>query len=112
MKARNPHALFYRQTLKHQLDFMRSHRRLVTTGSDAARSDFAALGSAGEASRPSRGRVSTKLQHCTLSASDAPLEWLLTPAVIDTGLDRKTLAGLLRSALGLAAESANGNFSF
>jgi hypothetical protein len=38
--------------------------------------------------------------HCTLSASDAPLEWLLTPAVIDTGLDRKTLAGLLRGCPG------------
>ena len=30
-----------------------------------------------------------------MSASAAPLEWLLTPAAIDTGLDRKTLAGLL-----------------
>ena len=30
-----------------------------------------------------------------MSASAAPLEWLLTPAAIESGLDCKTLAGLL-----------------
>ena len=35
------------------------------------------------------------ISHLDIKVGTAPLDWLLSPAAIDTGLDRKMLAGLL-----------------